>query len=270
MRSSIKMSRFRGRFTSWTWMGKRRGYFWNPVSLRILKKALSTIQRVFIGEMLLYESLRIVHGRPEPLRGKFFDNIFVHFKPAKIWYKKDDPRMLSQPLTRADLLWERLFSHSTMDSKIQNKRVTSGHFCAVYEIRFHSSFPFSLKYSSFLHGLPSVGWSGFSCISVRKCVSLLWLLTVCTLLHFFLAQYPWTRCRLFCVWPYWTFLSYAARSRCHDPMAASRRGLGRRNEKDIFGTGWVLKSQKRARWTMYVVRIFRWNAVLRKSADCSR
>ena len=43
------------------------------------------------GEMLWYESARAVHGRPRPLRGEFYDNLFVHFKPIVGWY--------SQPFT---------------------------------------------------------------------------------------------------------------------------------------------------------------------------
>ena len=66
--------------------------------LRIITKPCLT------GEMLLYESLKIVHGRPEPFQGEYFDNIFVHFKPAKIWYKTDDSQGLKKPLTKADLV----------------------------------------------------------------------------------------------------------------------------------------------------------------------
>ena len=32
------------------------------------------------GEMVWYESARVIHGRPEPLQGEFFDNIFLHFR----------------------------------------------------------------------------------------------------------------------------------------------------------------------------------------------
>ena len=38
------------------------------------------------GEMLWYESARAVHGRPKPLDGDYFDNIFIHFKPTGRWY----------------------------------------------------------------------------------------------------------------------------------------------------------------------------------------
>jgi len=33
------------------------------------------------GDMILYESHSVLHGRPFPLKGKYYANIFVHFKP---------------------------------------------------------------------------------------------------------------------------------------------------------------------------------------------
>ncbi len=33
-----------------------------------------------IGEMVLYESAKVPHGRQYPFNGTFFDNIFVHFR----------------------------------------------------------------------------------------------------------------------------------------------------------------------------------------------
>lgn len=33
------------------------------------------------GDMVLYESHSVLHGRPFPLQGKYYANIFVHFKP---------------------------------------------------------------------------------------------------------------------------------------------------------------------------------------------
>ena len=33
------------------------------------------------GDMVLYESHSVVHGRPFPLNGKFYANVFVHFEP---------------------------------------------------------------------------------------------------------------------------------------------------------------------------------------------
>ncbi|NNC99170.1 MAG: 2OG-Fe(II) oxygenase [Gammaproteobacteria bacterium] len=33
------------------------------------------------GEMILYEGARLLHGRPDPLRGQHYANVFVHFSP---------------------------------------------------------------------------------------------------------------------------------------------------------------------------------------------
>ena len=42
------------------------------------------------GEMLLYESARLPHGRTRPLEGQNFTNIFVHFRPSNIQWFTDD------------------------------------------------------------------------------------------------------------------------------------------------------------------------------------
>jgi prolyl 4-hydroxylase len=34
------------------------------------------------GDMVLYESGSLIHGRPFPLKGRFFANIFIHFEPT--------------------------------------------------------------------------------------------------------------------------------------------------------------------------------------------
>jgi hypothetical protein len=41
------------------------------------------------GQMLLYESARLVHGRPTPLDGDSYVNLFVHFKPKTGWAAAD-------------------------------------------------------------------------------------------------------------------------------------------------------------------------------------
>jgi len=58
------------------------------------------------GEMILYESAKVLHGRMKPFKGRFYDNVFVHFKPSRIWYDKefnmhDPPEIL---LTKKDLI----------------------------------------------------------------------------------------------------------------------------------------------------------------------
>jgi hypothetical protein len=35
-----------------------------------------------IGDMVLYESHSVIHGRPFPLKGRFYANIFIHFEPT--------------------------------------------------------------------------------------------------------------------------------------------------------------------------------------------
>lgn len=34
------------------------------------------------GDMVLYESHSVLHGRPFPLKGRFMANIFIHFEPV--------------------------------------------------------------------------------------------------------------------------------------------------------------------------------------------
>jgi len=38
------------------------------------------------GEMVWYESARAIHGRPQPFKGEFFDNLFIHYSPVGDWY----------------------------------------------------------------------------------------------------------------------------------------------------------------------------------------
>ena len=39
---------------------------------------------LFPGEVLFYESATLLHGRPEPLKGDYFSNIFSHYMPKLI------------------------------------------------------------------------------------------------------------------------------------------------------------------------------------------
>jgi len=44
------------------------------------------------GDMVLYESHSLIHGRPFPLKGKYFANIFIHFQPTgKVIRKQNAP-----------------------------------------------------------------------------------------------------------------------------------------------------------------------------------
>ena len=46
------------------------------------------------GDMVLYESHSVIHGRPFPLKGKYYANIFVHFEPMG---DKDSTEPLPEP-----------------------------------------------------------------------------------------------------------------------------------------------------------------------------
>jgi len=35
------------------------------------------------GDMVLYESHSVLHGRPFPLKGRFYANVFIHFAPEQ-------------------------------------------------------------------------------------------------------------------------------------------------------------------------------------------
>ena len=37
------------------------------------------------GDMVLYESAKLLHGRPSPFIGRHYENIFVHYKPLSGW-----------------------------------------------------------------------------------------------------------------------------------------------------------------------------------------
>ncbi|CAD5118666.1 unnamed protein product [Dimorphilus gyrociliatus] len=47
--------------------------------------------RLEAGEMLLYESAKLIHGRPKLFNGRIFANAFLHFRPVSDWnYKADE------------------------------------------------------------------------------------------------------------------------------------------------------------------------------------
>jgi len=45
----------------------------------------NTIQEIFLkpGEVILYESAKCAHGRIKPLKGDYYSNLFIHFRPSK-------------------------------------------------------------------------------------------------------------------------------------------------------------------------------------------
>lgn len=55
------------------------------------------------GDMVLYESHSVIHGRPFPLKGKYYANLFVHFEPVGHSFR----HMQSHPQTSPKEAYER-------------------------------------------------------------------------------------------------------------------------------------------------------------------
>jgi len=58
------------------------------------------------GEMIWYESARAIHGRPDPFKGEFFDNLFIHYSPVGNWYSSPyeiGRRPRKNPITLEDI-----------------------------------------------------------------------------------------------------------------------------------------------------------------------
>mmetsp|Transcript_16261 Transcript_16261/g.22921 ORF Transcript_16261/g.22921 Transcript_16261/m.22921 type:complete len:112 (-) Transcript_16261:224-559(-) len=50
------------------------------------------LSRHGVGDLVLYESHSLIHGRPFPLKGKKYANLFVHFEPC-VDYDPQCPEM---------------------------------------------------------------------------------------------------------------------------------------------------------------------------------
>ena len=48
-----------------------------------------------LGEMLFYESAKVIHGRPKPFQGVRFANAFIHFAPLQGWDYRFDSKVFS-------------------------------------------------------------------------------------------------------------------------------------------------------------------------------
>jgi hypothetical protein len=46
---------------------------------------IQMIRALLLGDMVLYESAKCIHGRPHPLKAKSYFNLFVHFRPESEW-----------------------------------------------------------------------------------------------------------------------------------------------------------------------------------------
>jgi prolyl 4-hydroxylase len=75
------------------------------------------------GEMLLYESHSILHGRPFPLKGKYFANIFVHFEP--ITEKEGEFPPYLQPTPTGTQFYRHMMTERQAELRKQEKVVVS-------------------------------------------------------------------------------------------------------------------------------------------------
>jgi prolyl 4-hydroxylase len=65
------------------------------------------------GTMVLYESHSVIHGRPFPMQGECYANLFLHFEP--IGYSLELERKLAKRLPPAKELFEQALSRQTPD-----------------------------------------------------------------------------------------------------------------------------------------------------------
>eukprot|EP01031_Cornospumella_fuschlensis_P032222 gene32222-38973_t len=79
------------------------------------------------GDMVLYESHTVLHGRPFPMKGRFYANVFVHFKPLDHdqLNQADEQEHLAARKNEGSLL-TKLFGGSSSKSKVEEKDV-GGH-----------------------------------------------------------------------------------------------------------------------------------------------
>ena len=52
-----------------------------------------------VGEMVWYESAKLIHGRQWPLSGSYYDNIFIHYRPRGAWYSAESLEQASSPIS---------------------------------------------------------------------------------------------------------------------------------------------------------------------------
>ena len=74
------------------------------------------------GEMVWYESARLLHGRPEPLAGDYYDNLFIHFSPTH-WYSEEVE--VGQTCSFISIYWHYLIVHLWVQSRSVKPYFTS-------------------------------------------------------------------------------------------------------------------------------------------------
>ncbi|KAL7536960.1 hypothetical protein ACHAWF_005612 [Thalassiosira exigua] len=76
-----------------------------------------------VGDMILYESHSVVHGRPFPLKGRYYANVFIHFEPLghTLEYEEEnaeDEETLERLYQRA---WKKLQAKCADDEECEQR-----------------------------------------------------------------------------------------------------------------------------------------------------
>ena len=71
------------------------------------------------GEMILYESSSVIHGRPYPLNGRFYANLFLHLEPVGYTYELER-RMKSNSLSAKEKFESALQRRSELQERNEN------------------------------------------------------------------------------------------------------------------------------------------------------
>ena len=81
-----------------------------------------------LGDMVLYESHSVIHGRPFPMNGNYFANCFIHFEPyAPVDGEAYDINSDIPPYIVPGSIWEQEWKSSNPDGW---KGVSSVFFCS--------------------------------------------------------------------------------------------------------------------------------------------
>jgi len=68
------------------------------------------------GEMILYESHSVIHGRPFPLRGRYYANVFIHFEPLGHGLKNEQTHAKVDLSILYQQAWEKQQSKCSQDN----------------------------------------------------------------------------------------------------------------------------------------------------------
>lgn len=53
------------------------------------------------GQMLFYESAKCIHGRPRPMKGRYYTSLFIHYRPTDWRVTMGDAKAIVEPLFHA-------------------------------------------------------------------------------------------------------------------------------------------------------------------------